>query len=85
MLEKGADQANATIRARSMGRDIMNDTTVATGARPRFRLVPILVTALLGFALPYLAAFTAALGAQYFHPKASMSAPRKRFPSARCS
>jgi hypothetical protein len=45
----------------------MNDIAMATGARPRFRLVPILVTALLGFALPYLAAFTAALGARYFH------------------
>lgn len=33
--------------------------------RMRFRPMPILIAALLGFALPYLAAFTAALGAHF--------------------
>jgi hypothetical protein len=33
----------------------------------RFRLMPILVTALLGLVLPYLAAFTAVLGARFLH------------------
>ena len=33
--------------------------------RMRFRPVPILTTALLGFVLPYLAAFTAVLGARF--------------------
>jgi hypothetical protein len=45
----------------------MNDTAGIVGARARFRLMPILITALLGFALPILAAFTAALGARFFH------------------
>jgi membrane protease YdiL (CAAX protease family) len=38
-----------------------------TDTLPRFRLVPILVTALLGFVLPYLAAYTAVLGWRFFN------------------
>jgi CAAX protease family protein len=43
----------------------MNDAAMSSDMRARFRAVPILVTALLGFALPYLAAFTAALGTHF--------------------
>ena len=40
--------------------------------RMRFRLVPILVTAFLGFALPYLAAYTAVIGTHFLN----MPSPR---------
>ena len=43
-----------------------------TETAPRFRLVPILVTAVLGFVLPYLAAYTAVFGAHFFN----MPSPR---------
>lgn len=40
---------------------------MTTETRLRFRPVPILVTAILGFALPYLAGYTAFLGSRFFN------------------